>query len=85
MIRSTGADVPVLLIVTEGGLAAITFEWGVDDVPDSALGQPKSRPACACRSVGCSMSPTGGSCGEIRSGELVIDEATYGAAAANVS
>ena len=32
LLRTTGVDCPVLLVVTEGGLAAVTAEWGVDDV-----------------------------------------------------
>lgn len=32
LVRATGLEVPLLLILTEGGLAAVTTEWGVDDV-----------------------------------------------------
>ena len=32
LIRTTGADVPVLLVVTEGGLAVVAHDWGMDDV-----------------------------------------------------
>ncbi|MGH8971538.1 MAG: DNA-binding response regulator, partial [Actinomycetes bacterium] len=32
VIRSTGIDCPLLLVTTEGGLTAVTAEWGVDDV-----------------------------------------------------
>ena len=32
LIRTTGVDCPVLLVSTEGGLAAVTADWGVDDV-----------------------------------------------------
>ena len=32
ILRTTGVDCPVLLVVTEGGLAAVTADWGVDDV-----------------------------------------------------
>src|SRR6476619_5689276 len=32
LIRTTGSDSPVLLIVTEGGLAAVAADWGIDDV-----------------------------------------------------
>src|SRR5690348_1494436 len=32
LIRTTGSDVPVLLVVTEGGLSAVNHEWGMDDV-----------------------------------------------------
>jgi DNA-binding response OmpR family regulator len=32
LLRATGVSSPLLLVVTEGGLAAVTAEWGVDDV-----------------------------------------------------
>ena len=77
VIRSTGVDVPVLLIVTEGGLAAITFEWGIDDVLLDSAG-PAEVEARLRLSIGRLIDiSTGGAVEEIRSGELVIDEATY--------
>ncbi|EST21627.1 hypothetical protein N566_27345, partial [Streptomycetaceae bacterium MP113-05] len=38
LLRSTGPGSPVLLVVTEGGLAAVTADWGVDDVLLEAAG-----------------------------------------------
>ena len=32
LIRTTGVDSPVLLVVTEGGLAVVAHDWGMDDV-----------------------------------------------------
>lgn len=32
MLRATGISVPLMAILTEGGLAGLTAEWGVDDV-----------------------------------------------------
>ncbi|HUX70818.1 MAG TPA: DNA-binding response regulator, partial [Cellulomonadaceae bacterium] len=32
MLRATGLTVPVILILTEGGLTVLTAEWGVDDL-----------------------------------------------------
>jgi DNA-binding response OmpR family regulator len=32
LIRTTGVDVPVLLVVTEGGLTVVAADWGIDDV-----------------------------------------------------
>ncbi len=32
LLRQTGVDVPLLLVTTEGGLAAIQWDWGMDDV-----------------------------------------------------
>lgn len=77
VIRSTGADVPVILIVTEGGLAAITFEWGVDDVMLDSAG-PAEVEARLRLSIGRLQDKSSdGAIEEIRSGELVIEEATY--------
>ncbi len=32
LIRTTGVDIPLFLITTEAGLAAVTADWGIDDV-----------------------------------------------------
>ena len=32
LLRTTGLDAPLLVIVTEGGLAALTADWGADEV-----------------------------------------------------
>lgn len=32
LLRATGIDVPLLLVVTEGGLAVVSDDWGMDDV-----------------------------------------------------
>jgi DNA-binding response OmpR family regulator len=32
ILQTTGLDAPLVLIVTEGGLAAVSPDWGVDDV-----------------------------------------------------
>ena len=77
VIRSTGADVPVILIVTEGGLAAITFEWGIDDVLLDSAG-PAEVEARLRLSIGRLLDASSdGAIEEIRSGELVIEESTY--------
>jgi DNA-binding response OmpR family regulator len=78
LIRTTGVDVPLLLVVTEGGLTAVTADWGVDDVLLDTAGpaevEARLRLAqgrlLAAREVDATPD-------EIRSGDLVIDEATY--------
>lgn len=79
VIRTTGVDVPVILAVTEGGLTAITADWGVDDVVLDTAG-PAELEARLRISIGriAATSTTAGM-DEIRGGELVIDEATYSA------
>jgi DNA-binding response OmpR family regulator len=32
LIRTTGSGVPVLVVLTEGGLAVVSHDWGIDDV-----------------------------------------------------
>jgi len=32
LLNSTGKEAPVLLVVTEGGLTAVSADWGIDDV-----------------------------------------------------
>ena len=32
VMRTTGLSVPLIVVVTEGGLAAISSEWGADDI-----------------------------------------------------
>src|SRR3954449_12630412 len=38
LIRTTGSDSPVLLVVTEGGLSVVAADWGMDDVLLSTCG-----------------------------------------------
>ncbi len=32
LVRATGISVPLILVVTEGGMAVVTTDWGADDV-----------------------------------------------------
>ena len=77
LLRTTGLDCPLLAVVTEGGLAALTPEWGLDDVLLQASGpaevEARLRLAIGRSSVGEAEDQPG----EIRSGDLTIDEATY--------
>jgi DNA-binding response OmpR family regulator len=78
LLRTTGLDAPLLVIVTEGGLAALTAEWGADDVVLHTAGpaevEARLRLAIGRRAGGAPEVPD-----EIRSGDLAIDEATYSA------
>jgi DNA-binding response OmpR family regulator len=76
LLRRTGADVPVFAIMTEGGLAAITAEWGADDVLLETAG-PAEVEARLRLAIGRQASALPAAPDEIRSGELSIDEATY--------
>ena len=78
LIRTTGVTVPVLLIVTEGGLAAVTAEWGVDDVVLHTAGpaelEARLRLAIGRLSSAARPEPLPD---VIRTGDLVIDESSY--------
>ena len=76
LLRRAGPQVPVLALMTEGGLAAVTAEWGADDVVLCSAG-PAEFEARLRLAIGrqSSVAPTAPD--EIRSGELSIDEATY--------
>jgi len=78
LLHSTGPGCPLVLIVTEGGLAAVTAEWGVDDVLLESAGpaevEARLRLATGRQQIGAAETPT-----EIRNGDLSVDEATYSA------
>ena len=77
LIRTTGVAVPVLVIVTEGGLTAVTAEWGVDDVLLDTAGpaEVEARLRLAVERIANvgddRVDPV------IRNGDLVVDEVTY--------
>jgi DNA-binding response OmpR family regulator len=77
LLRSAGAESPVLAIVTEGGLAAVTADWGTDDVILTTAGPAEVEARlrlAAGRQAAATVAPAPD---EIRSGDLAIDEATY--------
>jgi DNA-binding response OmpR family regulator len=77
LLRRLGTRVPVLAIMTEGGLAALTAEWGTDDVLLHTAG-PAEVEARLRLAIGRQASVAAPDApDEIRSGDLAIDEATY--------
>jgi DNA-binding response OmpR family regulator len=81
LLRTTGVSSPLLLVVTEGGLAAVTAEWGVDDVLLVTAG-PAEVEARVRLAIGRSLATDDtddGLAPEIRAGDVVIDETTYSA------
>jgi DNA-binding response OmpR family regulator len=79
LLRTTGTDAPLLAILTEGGLAAMSPEWGVDDVLLDTAGPAEvdARIRLALGRFAAANEPGDDDRGLIRSGELAIDEATY--------
>jgi DNA-binding response OmpR family regulator len=78
LMRTTGTDVPVLLIVTEGGLAVVAHDWGMDDVVLHTCG-PAELEARIRLATGRLRAEKDGDDDDhvIRSGEVVVDDATY--------
>jgi hypothetical protein len=50
LLGSTGMDVPVIAVLTEGGLVAVSGEWVVDEILLPGAGLPRSTPGCGCSS-----------------------------------
>jgi len=79
LIRTTGVNVPVLLVVTEGGLTAVAADWGVDEVllADSGPAEVEARLRLAIGRLTLALSEEGAQTHVIRSGDVEIDEASY--------
>jgi len=79
LIRTTGADVPVLLVVTEGGLAVVRHDWGMDDVVlhTSGPAEIEARIRLAVGRLAAARDAADPEAHLIRSGEVVVDEASY--------
>jgi len=79
LIRTTGSDVPLLLIVTEGGLAVVATDWGMDDVllSTAAPAEVEARLRLAIGRLAASRDPQDSEAHLIRSGEVVVDDSTY--------
>ena len=75
LLRASGFEVPVMVIVAEGGWAAVSADWGADDVilHTAGPGEVEARLRIAIGRA----APAASS--EIKSGDLAIDEATYSA------
>ena len=78
LIRTTGSDAPVLLVVTEGGLAVVATDWGMDDVVLHTCGpaelDARIRLAIGRLAAAASDDPAAH---VIHRGEVVVDDATY--------
>jgi DNA-binding response OmpR family regulator len=78
LIRTTGVDVPLMAVVTEGGLAAVTADWGVDDVLLDTAGPAEVEARLRLAQGRLAAAQSGDDVpDEIRSGDLVVDEVTY--------
>jgi DNA-binding response OmpR family regulator len=77
LLGSTGSSVPVVAVLTEGGLVAVNADWGLDDIllPSTGPAELDARLRLLVGRTGGSASPENS--GKITLGELVIDEGTY--------
>ncbi len=79
LIRTTGSDAPLLLIVTEGGLSVVSVDWGIDDVLLATAGpaEVEARLRLAIARLAAKQDPDDPEAHVIRSGEVSVDETTY--------
>jgi DNA-binding response OmpR family regulator len=79
LMRTTGTDVPVLLVVTEGGLSVVTHDWGMDDVLLHTCGpaELEARIKLAIGRLSAQREAADPEAHVIRSGEVIVDDATY--------
>lgn len=78
VIRTTGITCPLLLVLTEGGLAVAAADWGMDDVIISSAG-PAELEARLRLAIGrvAAAQETEGDRHVISASGLVVDDATY--------
>ncbi len=74
LIETTGKEAPLLVIVSEGGLAALSSDWGFDDLLLTSAG-----PAEVDVRLRLAMNPSASANVDplIQSGNIIIDEAGY--------
>lgn len=79
LIRTTGTDVPVLLTITEGGLAVVSHDWGMDDVVLCTCGpaELEARIKLAIGRLRAQRDAEDPEAHLIRTGEVMIDDAAY--------
>ncbi|KQQ94138.1 transcriptional regulator [Leifsonia sp. Leaf325] len=75
ILRTTGISVPLLLVLTEGGLSGVSPDWGVDDVIVESAG-PAEVDARIRLAVG-RIAPEVNT--RIQTSGVIIDEASYSA------
>ena len=78
VLRATGMSVPLVVVLTEGGLAGLTAEWGVDEVLLDSAGpaEVEARLRLAAGRLEVEREPEDV---QISNGDVVIDEGTYSA------
>ncbi|HEY3503122.1 MAG TPA: response regulator transcription factor [Actinocatenispora sp.] len=76
LLAATGQGVPMIAVVTGAGLIAVAADWGIDDVVLAAA-EPAEVEARLRLAAGRQALAAEGDSELVRSGDLVIDPATY--------
>ena len=77
LLRTTGLEAPLFAVLTEGGLAALSSEWGVDDVLLENAGPAEVDARLRLASGKAEQAAPAADPGITRRGDLTIDEGTY--------
>lgn len=75
MLKSSGLEPPLLMILTEGGMAAVSSTWLVDDILLDTAGPAEVEARLRLAAVQTGSAPVEEHI--IRSGDIAIDEASY--------
>lgn len=78
LLQTTGCQSPIIVVLAEGGLVAVSADWGVTDVILQSAG-PAEVDARIRLALGKIAQADAQLPSEIRNGDLVIDEAAYSA------
>ena len=82
VMRATGMSAPLLGVLTEGGLAGLTADWGLDDVLLDTAG-PAEVDARIRLALGRAVAADDSEQLPITAGEVTIDESSYSARVRN--
>ncbi|MEI6648961.1 MAG: response regulator transcription factor [Actinomycetes bacterium] len=79
LLTSTGVDCPIISVTTEGGLSAMSADWGIHDVILDTAGpaEVEARIRIAVARIQNDRVATDPTLREIRTGDVVIDENSY--------
>jgi DNA-binding response OmpR family regulator len=79
LMLATGSDVPVMLVLTEGGLSVVSADWGMDEIVLTTVGpaELEARIKLSISRSNARRQADDPDAHVIRSGEVVVDDATY--------
>ena len=79
LLTAKGLAAPLLMVLTEGGMAAVAANWMVDDVVLDTAGPAEVEARLRMTTGRVSGGTAGGASGTVTAGELAIDPQTYSA------